>query len=122
MYQQKFDFIHGRNLGTSIKDWPRFAKQMFEHASPGGWVELVDHGIREMWYDDNSVPDNSAVALYMKHLSTSLEANGMNADVSADFFKKILEDAGFIDIQVTVRKVRSMTVQMILVADFDPEG
>lgn len=79
---------------------------------PGGWVELTDHSLREMWYDDDSVPDDSAVALYMKHLSSSLEANGMNVDVSSEFFEQLLKDAGFVDIQVTILKVCS---KMILV-------
>lgn len=35
-----FNFIHSRMVGTSIKDWARYTKQMFHHCAPGGWVEL----------------------------------------------------------------------------------
>lgn len=65
-----------------------------------------------MWYDDDSVPENSAVKLYMEKLSGSLEAAGMNADVSADFFKKVLTEAGFVDIRVTQRKVSHGMITM----------
>lgn len=68
-------------------------------------MEFVDHSLRDMWFDDDSVPADSKFKLYMDNMSGSLEKLGVNADISSEFLKMLLEDAGFVDIQVTVRKV-----------------
>jgi len=28
-----FDFIHSRNIAQSVKDWPRYLKQMYKYVS-----------------------------------------------------------------------------------------
>lgn len=93
-------------MSVSIRDWPKLARQMFNHTTPGGWVEINDHPLRKCLCDDDSVPANSAVALYMTKLSASLEAAGINVDIDSEYIKKILEDVGFVDIRVTTVKVR----------------
>jgi trans-aconitate methyltransferase len=40
---EKFDFIHGRAICGSIKDWPRLYSQVFEHLKPGAWVEMQEY-------------------------------------------------------------------------------
>lgn len=35
-----FDFIHARDLGGSIGDWPALLRQAYEHLKPGGWYVL----------------------------------------------------------------------------------
>ncbi|KIW91499.1 uncharacterized protein Z519_07465 [Cladophialophora bantiana CBS 173.52] len=35
-----FDFIFGRELLLSIRDWPRLIKQAYDHLKPGGYLEL----------------------------------------------------------------------------------
>jgi trans-aconitate methyltransferase len=40
---EPFDFIHGRAIAGSIKDWPRRYKQIYEHLKPGGWIELQEY-------------------------------------------------------------------------------
>jgi SAM-dependent methyltransferase len=39
-----FDFIHARNLGQSIDDWPRMLQQAFTCLKPGGYIELAENG------------------------------------------------------------------------------
>jgi SAM-dependent methyltransferase len=39
-----FDFIHARNLGQSIDDWPRMLRQAYRCLQPGGYVELAEIG------------------------------------------------------------------------------
>lgn len=42
LYLSKFDFIHGRCLTGSIKDWPRLVGQAYQFLKPGGWIELQE--------------------------------------------------------------------------------
>src|SRR2546423_9826381 len=40
---EHFDFIHGRDLGGGIADWPRFHGQVYQNLKPGGWLEMHEH-------------------------------------------------------------------------------
>lgn len=68
-------------------------------------MEIVDHGLRQLWCDDNSAPKDSGVKIYMEKVSACLEAAGMNVDISEKYFEKLLEEAGFVDIRVFKIKV-----------------
>lgn len=53
-----FDFVHGRDLMTAVRDWPRLISQAYTHLKPGGWIQLASTipGARS---DDNTIPPNS---------------------------------------------------------------
>lgn len=36
----QYHFIHCRNLGGSIKDWPNLISEIYQHLEAGGWVEF----------------------------------------------------------------------------------
>ena len=59
LYHQKFDYIHARDIGGSLKDWPKFFKQAFEFTAPGGYIELTD-ALYPFKSDDGSL-DGTAV-------------------------------------------------------------
>ncbi|TGZ80291.1 S-adenosyl-L-methionine-dependent methyltransferase [Ascodesmis nigricans] len=105
-YQKNhFDFIHSRMVGSAIRDWGRYTRQMYEHAAPGAYVELSEHS---MWTycDDNTQPPTSISLTYFTHLTAALsKLNIHTRDFSSRFFRSHLEAAGFVDIQVFVYKV-----------------
>lgn len=105
-------------MAMAIHDWPGLARQMFEHTIPGGWVEIVDHGYREVWCDDGSAPADSKMRIFMQKMSASLEAAGLNPDVDTEYFKKLLGDAGFVDVQVWASRVG----HLVAVNDDDGRG
>jgi SAM-dependent methyltransferase len=37
-----FDFVFGRYLGGSVRNWPKLMKQAYNNLKPGGWVEFQD--------------------------------------------------------------------------------
>ena len=39
----KFDFIHLRTLGGSIKDIPRLLQQAYQNLAAGGWIEWQEY-------------------------------------------------------------------------------
>lgn len=58
-----------------------------------------------MFCDDGTVPEGSKMALYMKNLAESLVAAGINVDnLEGEWFKDVLESAGFVDVTVTTHK------------------
>lgn len=38
--EDAFDFIHGRALGGSIRDWDPLYRRIYQHLAPGGWAEM----------------------------------------------------------------------------------
>jgi SAM-dependent methyltransferase len=74
-YSQPFDYIHGRYLAGSIKDWPGLIRQCLDFLKPGGWLELVDYDI--WWYSqDGSLTEDHALRRYMRAAHTTEAISG----------------------------------------------
>lgn len=98
-----FDFVHGRDLMTAVRDWPRLIGQAYEHLKPGGWIELAST-IPDIQCDDNTLPAKSyyleAGRLYFEmaeKMSAPLESPRRWADQ--------MRNAGFVDVQDVVYKI-----------------
>lgn len=92
-------------MATAIRNWPKLASQMFTYTTPGGWVEIVDHSLRTIWCDDDSVAEDSAMKVYLQKGADGLVQFGINVDINVDFVVEVLKDAGFVDVQVKVMKM-----------------
>lgn len=103
--KNKFDFIHMRHLGTSIRDWPALFKQMYAHTIPGGYVEIAEHTLDDLYCDDGSVPEESVFKRYMMTLGRSVTKMGAHGDLHGRDYKRMLEEAGFVDVTVYTFKV-----------------
>ena len=98
---EPFDLIHGRSLGGSISDWPRFYKQCFDNLRPGGLLEMQEHDAwistieKEMplWTADWNVTLNEASALFGKYLNVA----GKHVDW--------MQNAGFVEVEDQVHKI-----------------
>lgn len=88
-------------MGVAIRDWPKFARQMFTFTVPGGFVEVVDNALSKVVVDDDSADQKSSVAVYMHKLCDSLKASGINSDLDSGYLEQVLKDAGFVDVKVT---------------------
>ncbi|TGZ78003.1 methyltransferase domain-containing protein [Ascodesmis nigricans] len=100
-----FNYIHSRGLGTSIRDWERYTKQMFEHAAPGALVELSEYSL-ESSCDDDSMPEDSMSVQWSDAMADALEKIGVYVRrFSPLFFREHLEAAGFVDIKVFIYKI-----------------
>jgi len=97
-----FDFIHSRNLTQSIRDWPRYVSQMYEHTKPGGYVELIEIE-PTLKCDDGSVPPKAAVFRYYELFAEAAKKNSL-PQPTGDDLKKLLEEAGFVDIELRTIK------------------
>ena len=48
MFENKFDFIHIRDMFASMTDrqWDGVYKQAYENLIPGGWIEQAETGVQ----------------------------------------------------------------------------
>ena len=98
---EPFDLIHGRSLGGSISDWPRFYKQCFDALRPGALLEMQEHDAwistieQEMplWIADWNVTLNEASASFGKYLNVA--NNHVNW----------MREAGFVEVEDRVYKI-----------------
>jgi SAM-dependent methyltransferase len=99
----KFDYIHIRTLGGSIKDWPQLFKQCYDNLSPGGWIELQEF---ETWMftDDNTFPEKSNLVHWLEELDRASKIYGAHMNV-AELHGPRLKEAGFINVKDDVYKI-----------------
>ncbi|KAJ4186297.1 hypothetical protein NW759_016950 [Fusarium solani] len=101
-FSQKFDFVYGRMLTRSLRNWPKFIQQSYDNLNSGGWIELTDI-LLELESDDNTVPANSLAKQWGKYMLEAAASFGAPLD-SCKWYKQQLADAGFVDIVKTVYK------------------
>ncbi|KAI2478875.1 Tam Trans-aconitate methyltransferase [Pyrenophora tritici-repentis] len=98
-----FDFIHGRDLMTAVRDWPRLIQQAYTHLKPGGWIQLAST-IPGALSDDDTIPPNSG---YVESGRLYFEiAEKMGAPLDAPrAWNAQMKDAGFINVTDEVFKL-----------------
>ena len=99
-----FDFVHWRVLTGAIKDWPHLHKQAYQHLKPGGWLEVQEHDAR-ISSDDDSVEKAKDLVEWFSTVHKAGEKFGKKMDV-ADNQKQWMINAGFVDVQEDIYKVR----------------
>lgn len=98
-----FDFIHGRDLMTAIRDWPRLMAQAYTHLKPGGWIQLAST-IPGALSDDDSIPENSG---YLESARLYFEiAEKMGAPLDAPrSWSAQMKEAGFTNVEDEIYKL-----------------
>ena len=101
---EAFDFIHGRGLGGSLADWPRFYGQVLSHLKPGGWFEIQEY---ETWIysdDDTINQTGKATKKWLVLLDEASIKFGKKFNVAGQH-RRWMIDAGFVDVHEDVYKV-----------------
>ncbi|KFY89850.1 hypothetical protein V500_05414 [Pseudogymnoascus sp. VKM F-4518 (FW-2643)] len=101
LYTQPFDYIHIRNMGASIADWPKLVTRSLENLQPGGWIEIQEHAI-EMHSEDGEVPRNTVQ--WLSEMEGAARTFGKDMNVAKNL-GGYLRDAGFEDVHVDKYKV-----------------
>lgn len=99
-----FDFIHARDLGGAIADWPRLLRQAYGHLRPGGWVELQEFEVT-LRSDDDSMRLAPMLCEFLGRLHEASEAFHRPMNIAEGHWQRLVE-AGFEDVRDEVYKVR----------------
>ncbi|KAK4101315.1 S-adenosyl-L-methionine-dependent methyltransferase [Parathielavia hyrcaniae] len=92
-YVNPFDFIYTRFMTGSIKNWPMFFSQSFQHLQPGGWLEICDI-VSPIACDDGTMTDETPLLKWSKLLLEASENLGASLG-SPKHYKQQMVDAGF---------------------------
>lgn len=99
-----FDYVHIRYMLGSIQDWPRLFKQAYTALKPGGYVESYESEPKYM-SDDGTVTPDSAMSTWTKLFADGgRKLNRPFTVLTDNLQQKAIEEAGFIDIEVTNQK------------------
>jgi SAM-dependent methyltransferase len=98
-----FDFVHGRDLLTAVRDWPRLIGQAYEHLKPGGWIQLAST-IPDIQSDDNTLPENSYYREAGRLYFEMAEKMGSPLD-SPRKWSDQMREAGFTDVRDVIYKI-----------------
>ncbi|KAL9078196.1 MAG: hypothetical protein Q9157_002884 [Trypethelium eluteriae] len=104
-YRAPFDFIHSRMMVGSFGDWPAFLSRAFEWTVPGGWIELQD--VETVQSDDGSFtldPPSCDLAKWWSLATEGFEKAGRKMRDQSKDHKRLLEEAGYVDVQEKVYK------------------
>ncbi|OQV04128.1 Methyltransferase domain-containing protein [Cladophialophora immunda] len=95
--QMPFDYIHGRYLASSVRDWPRLVRQSFQNVKPGGWVEFQDWDTK-IYSKDGSLTEETALFKFHYYTCGRRSAAGYDSQPGPKI-EGWLQDAGFINVQ-----------------------
>ena len=97
---EPFTLIHGRSLGGSISDWPRYYQQCYDSLEPGGYLEMQEHAA---WINAvNDLP--SFTADWNVTLNAAAASFGRMLNV-AEKHVNWMREAGFMDVSDTVHQI-----------------
>ncbi|RQM04831.1 hypothetical protein DH86_00003914, partial [Scytalidium sp. 3C] len=99
---EAFDFIHGRGMAGSIKDWPRLYKQIYQNLKPGGYLEMQEY---ETWVrsDDGTLENAKAIMEWQEKIDEASKAFGKQMNV-AGLQKGYIQEAGFQNVHEVIHK------------------
>lgn len=98
-----FDFIHGRDLMTAVRDWPRLLAQAYTDLKPGGWIQLCST-IPGALSDDDSIPPNSGYVESGRLYYEIAEKMGAPLDAPKQWAQQ-MRNVGFTRVQDEVYKL-----------------
>ncbi|KAL1963447.1 hypothetical protein VTN77DRAFT_8348 [Rasamsonia byssochlamydoides] len=97
LYNKPFDFIHGRFLTLSIKDYKKLIKQAYDNTVPGGWVEFQDWD--EKIYSQDGSTKNTSIEQYFNVTVDEFERAGI-VTRTGRHLEGWFRETGFEDIHV----------------------
>ncbi|KAL2689150.1 hypothetical protein Neosp_003202 [[Neocosmospora] mangrovei] len=101
-FSEPFDYVHSRMMTFSIKSWPEYIRNIYDHLSPGGYVELVEIDLYGK-SDDGTLKEHHELSRLVRLLDEASTKIGRKFQDNKKN-KDILRDTGFVDIVETTFK------------------
>lgn len=102
-FRKPFDFIYGRCLGGSVRDFPRLFQRIYQNLNKGGWVEFVDFAA-EIFADDDTLKQAPNLVEWERLLEEASIRFGKQL-YTAPKLKQWMIDAGFKNVKEEIYKV-----------------
>lgn len=100
-FTQKFDFVHGRGLMGSSRNYPKLIKQAYNVLNPGCWLEMPDIQVPSD-ADDESLT-GTALEMWGNRQIEACSKIGIDTRCPSKY-KQWMIDAGFEDVHEVRRK------------------
>jgi len=99
-----FDLVHLRQMFPVLKGPERVLAQAFEHARPGGWIEIQEFGGTVICDDGTVPPEGYSVSRFMDLCTEALGKFGSDFRYG-NKLEEPLKKAGFVNVTCTRLKV-----------------
>jgi len=101
---EAFDFIHGRGISHSVKDFGLLYSRIYHNLKPGGWVEINEY---ESYVGSDDDPNLEKIPNIVKWMALCKEAGTKfgKSISSAPEQKQYMIDAGFYNVSDKIYKV-----------------
>lgn len=86
----------------SFKDYPGFFKRCFDNVKPGGYLEMQDLAL-PFTSDDGTASPSTTLVKYCNLAIEAFAKMGRPADIARSY-KRMMEEAGFVDVVEVVHK------------------
>lgn len=101
---EKFDYIHLRNMAGGLGDWRKLLKQAYQHLTPGGWFEAQEYEVA-ISSDDGTHEQATATANWQQLLEQASTKFGKPINNFSARLPGWMEHAGFMNVTNDVYKV-----------------
>jgi len=100
---EAFDFIHGRGMAGSIKDWDKLYSEILRNLKPGAYLEMQEY---ETWIrsDDATLNNCPNVQMWQQKVDEASIMFGKRLNVAGEQKEKMV-NAGFEDVTDVIHKL-----------------
>lgn len=98
---RQFDFIHGRALEGSIREWAKLYQQVY---NPGGWIEMQEYEGLIFSDDDPELKKSPYILEWQTNLDEATASIGKKLAVARKQ-KNFLQEAGFVNVKDKIFQV-----------------
>ncbi|KAI5820722.1 S-adenosyl-L-methionine-dependent methyltransferase [Pyronema omphalodes] len=101
--ENKFDFIHIRNLAQGISNWKYVISRAYAALKPGGFIELSELETTANCDDNGGLPDNDEIKIFMDKLNSALLKLGRSPATKESMINHLMT-TDFINVEATTFK------------------
>ncbi|KAH7303361.1 S-adenosyl-L-methionine-dependent methyltransferase [Stachybotrys elegans] len=100
-WKRKFDFVFGRDLMGSIRDWAALLRSIFNNLNPGGWVEIQDYGYP---HPEGTEPPPTKLLEWRQEMVRASKALGKRIDMIEELEDLMMKE-GFAEIRCVKKRI-----------------
>ena len=88
----------------TLKSWPHYFEQAFDHLSPGGWVECQEFDYHRK-SDDNTISPNSRLKFWEEEWTRGVEKIGLKGTCDPELVMRQMREAGLVNVETKYFKM-----------------